>query len=142
MKTRIFTLSILLLSALTVLAGNKIDKLFDQVKDLPNAEYTHEKISKTEKKGVIDGIKNLEAVEAAIDESTYQTLRKTIVKGDYKPYEMLIDTHDDDEVVKILMKRNKKKITEVVIIDLEKDEINLVRFKRNLNSALLNDTIA
>ena len=137
MKTRIFTLSILLLSALTVLAGNKIDKLFDQVKDLPNAEYTHEKISKTEKKGVIDGIKNLEAVEAAIDESTYQTLRKTIVKGDYKPYEMLIDTHDDDEVVKILMKRNKKKITEVVIIDLEKDEINLVRFKGNLKSELL-----
>ncbi|HJB73617.1 MULTISPECIES: DUF4252 domain-containing protein [Barnesiella] len=141
MKTRIFTLSILLLSALTVLAGNKIDKLFDQVKDLPNAEYTHEKISKTEKKGVIDGIKNLEAVEAAIDESTYQTLRKTIVKGDYKPYEMLIDTHDDDEVVKILMKRNKKKITEVVIIDLEKDEINLVRFKGNLKSELLNKTI-
>lgn len=141
MKTRVFTLSILLLSALTVLAGNKIDKLFDQVKDLPNAEYTHEKISKTEKKGVIDGIKNLEAVEAAIDESTYQTLRKTIVKGDYKPYEMLIDTHDDDEVVKILMKRNKKKITEVVIIDLEKDEINLVRFKGNLKSELLNKTI-
>ena len=141
MKTRIFTLSILLLSALTVLAGNKIDKLFDQVKDLPNAEYTHEKISKTEKKGVIDGIKNLEAVEAAIDESTYQTLRKTIVKGDYKPYEMLIDTHDDDEVVKILMKRNKKKITEVVIIDLEKDEINLVRFKGNLKSEHLNKTI-
>lgn len=141
MKTRIFTLSILLLSALTVLAGNKIDKLFDQVKDLPNAEYTHEKISKTEKKGVIDGIKNLEAVEAAIDESTYQTLRKTIVKGDYKPYEMLIDTHDDDEVVKILMKRNKKKITEVVIIDLEKNEINLVRFKGNLKSELLNKTI-
>lgn len=141
MKTRIFTLSILLLSALTVLAGNKIDKLFDQVKDLPNAEYTHEKISKTEKKGVIDGIKNLEAVEAAIDESTYQTLRKTIVKGDYKPYEMLIDTHGDDEVVKILMKRNKKKITEVVIIDLEKDEINLVRFKGNLKSELLNKTI-
>lgn len=141
MKTRIFTLSILLLSALTVLAGNKIDKLFDQVKDLPNAEYTHEKISKTEKKGVIDGIKNLEAVEAAIDGSTYQTLRKTIVKGDYKPYEMLIDTHDNDEVVKILMKRNKKKITEVVIIDLEKDEINLVRFKGNLKSELLNKTI-
>ena len=141
MKTRIFTLSILLLSALTVLAGNKIDKLFDQVKDLPNAEYTHEKISKTEKKGVIDGIKNLEAVEAAIDESTYQTLRKTIVKGDYKAYEMPIDTHDDDEVVKILMKRNKKKITEVVIIDLEKDEINLVRFKGNLKSELLNKTI-
>lgn len=141
MKTRIFTLSILLLSALTVLAGNKIDKLFDQVKDLPNAEYTHEKISKTEKKGVIDGIKNLEAVEAAIDESIYQTLRKTIVKGDYKPYEMLIDTHDDDEVVKILMKRNKKKITEVVIIDLEKDKINLVRFKGNLKSELLNKTI-
>lgn len=141
MKTRIFTLSILLLSALTVLAGNKIDKLFDQVKDLPNAEYTHEKISKIEKKGVIDGIKNLEAVEAAIDESIYQTLRKTIVKGDYKPYELLIDTHDDDEVVKILMKRNKKKITEVVIIDLEKDEINLVRFKGNLKSELLNKTI-
>lgn len=141
MKTRIFTLSILLLSALTVLAGNKIDKLFDQVKDLPNAEYTHEKISKTEKKGVIDGIKTLEAVEAAIDESTYQALRKTIAKGDYKPYELLIDTQDDGEVVKILMKHNKKKITEVVIIDLEKDEINLVRFTGNLKSELLNKTI-
>ena len=131
MKTRIFTLSILLLSALTVLAGNK----------LPNAEYTHEKMSKTEKKGVIDGIKTLEAVEAAIDESTYQALRKTIAKGDYKPYELLIDTQDDGEVVKILMKHNKKKITEVVIINLEKDEINLVRFTGNLKSELLNKTI-
>lgn len=141
MKTRIITLSVLLLSALTVLAGNKVDNLFDQVKSLPNAEYTHEKMSKTEKKGVIDGIKTLEAVEAAIDESTYQALRKTIAKGDYKPYEMLIDTQDDGEVVKILMKRNKKKITEVVIINLEKDEINLVRFTGNLKSELLNKTI-
>ena len=39
------------------------------------------------------------------------------------------------------MKHNKKKITEVVIIDLEKDEINLVRFTGNLKSELLNKTI-
>lgn len=141
MRTRIIALSILLSAALTSWAGNKFDNLFEQVKSLPNAEYTHEKIDKTEKKGVIDGIKSLEAVEAAIDGNTYQALRKTIVKGNYEPYELLIDTQDDGEVVKIFMKRNKKKITEVVIIDLEKGEINLVRFKGNLKSELLNKTI-
>ncbi|OUN74702.1 DUF4252 domain-containing protein [Barnesiella sp. An55] len=137
MRTRIIALSILLFATLTVLAGNKIDNLFDQVKSLPNAEFTHEKIGKTEKKGVIDGIKTLEAVEAKIDESTYQTLRKSIVKGDYEPYELLIDTQEEGELTKIFMRHDKKKITEVVIIDLEKREINLVRFKGNLKSELL-----
>ena len=79
----------------------------------------------------------MEAVEAKIDESTYQTLRKSIVKGDYEPYELLIDTQEEGELTKIFMRHDKKKITEVVIIDLEKREINLVRFKGNLKSELL-----
>lgn len=134
MKTRILTIAIILFSALTALAGNSVDALFNRVKNLPHAEYANEKLSKSVAKGAIDGIKTIETAEAHIGPKAYQELRDEITKNNYKPYEPVIDTRDGDEVVKILIKNTKKKITEVVIIDLEKDEISLVRFKGNLKS--------
>ena len=49
----------------------------------------------------------------------------------------MLDTQDGDELVKIFMLKSKKKVTEVVILELEKEEINLVRFKGNLKSEIL-----
>lgn len=140
MKSRIFTLflSVLLGSFLhTALADKPIDDLFARVKNLPNAEYNEEKLSKSGLKGAFEGVKSIEVAEATLDETTYQTLRKEIVKGDYSPYELLLDTQDGDELVKIFMMQSKKKVTEVVILELEKEEINLVRFKGNLKSEIL-----
>lgn len=138
MKTRILTLFILLFAALTALSGNKMDNLFDQVKSLPYANYIHQKLDKSKSKGqgAIEGIKSIETVEAPIDPNTYQKLQKKIAKSNYTPYETIIDTREDDEQIKILIKNTKKKITEVVIINLEKDEISLVRFKGNLKSEM------
>lgn len=137
MQTRIIALFILLFAALTALAGNKVDNLFEQVKSLPNAQYSQNKLNKSALKGAFDGVKSIEVAEADIDKNSYQSLRKEIVQGDYRPYELLIDTQDDDELTKILMKKDKEKITEVVIIDLEKGAISLVRFKGNLKSGIL-----
>ena len=75
--------------------------------------------------------------EASLDETTYQTLRKEIVKKDYNPHELLLDTQEGDELVKIFMMQSKKKVTEVVILELDKERINLVRFKGNLKSEIL-----
>lgn len=137
MKTRILTLFILLFAALNaVLAGNSIDALFKRVKNLPHAEYMNEKLNKSAAQGAIEGIKTIETVEAPIDLNTYQKLQKKIAKSNYTPYETIIDTREDDEQIKILIKNTKKKITEVVIINLEKDEISLVRFKGNLKSEM------
>ena len=88
-------------------------------------------------KGAFEGVKSIEVAEASLDETTYQTLRKEIVKEDYNPHELLLDTQDGDELVKIFMLKSKKKVTEVVILELEKEEINLVRFKGNLKSEIL-----
>ena len=138
MKTRILLLSVLLASFLNMAwAGNAIDDLFTRVKNLPDAEYSEEKLNKSGLKGAFEGVKSIEVAEASIDETTYQTLRKEIVKRDYSPYELLLDTQDGDELVKIFMMKSKKKVTEVVILDLEKGEIDLVRFKGNLKSEIL-----
>ena len=136
MKTRILTIAILLFTALTALAGNSVDVLFNRVKNLPHAEYMNERLNKSVAQGAIEGIKTIETVEAPIDPNTYQKLQKKIAKSNYTPYETIIDTREDDEQIKILIKNAKKKITEVVIINLEKDEISLVRFKGNLKSEM------
>ena len=96
----------------------------------------NEKLNKSAAQGAIEGIKTIETVEAPIDPNTYQKLQKKIAKSNYTPYETIIDTREDDEQIKILIKNTKKKITEVVIINLEKDEISLVRFKGNLKSEM------
>ena len=138
MKTRVLLLSVLLASFLNMAwAGNAIDDLFTRVKNLPDAEYSEEKLNKSGLKGAFEGVKSIEVAEASIDETTYQALRKEIVKRDYSPYELLLDTQDGDELVKIFMMKSKKKVTEVVILDLEKGEIDLVRFKGNLKSEIL-----
>ena len=138
MKSRIFLLIIVLLSTLQILfANNKIDNLFKKTKELPNAEYYTEDFKKPQVKGVVDGVKAIEVVEADIDNATYLALKKEIEEVDFKPYETILTTSEDDEFVKILIKSTPKKIKEVVVISLYSDEINVVRCKGNLKSDML-----
>ena len=119
MKSRIFLLIIVLLSTLQIsFANNKIDNLFKKTKELPNAEYYTEDFKKPQVKGVVDGVKAIEEV-------------------DFKPYETILTTSEDDEFVKILIKSTPKKIKEIVVISLYSDEINVVRCKGNLKSDML-----
>jgi len=135
MKSRIFLLIIVLLSTLQILfANNKIDNLFKKTKELPNAEYYTEDFKKPQVKGVVDGVKAIEVVEADIDNLA---LKKEIEEVDFKPYETILTTSEDDEFVKILIKSTPKKIKEVVVISLYSDEINVVRCKGNLKSDML-----
>lgn len=139
MKSRIFLLIIVLLSTLQIsFANNKIDNLFKKTKELPNAEYYTEDFKKPQVKGVVDGVKAIEVVEADIDNATYLALKKEIEEVDFKPYETILTTSEDDEFVKILIKSTPKKIKEVVVvISLYSDEINVVRCKGNLKSDML-----
>ena len=131
MKSRIFLLIIVLLSTLQIsFANNKIDNLFKKTKELPNAEYYTEDFK-------VDGVKAIEVVEADIDNATYLALKKEIEEVDFKPYETILTTSEDDEFVKILIKSTPKKIKEVVVISLYSDEINVVRCKGNLKSDML-----
>ena len=129
MKSRIFLLIIVLLSTLQIsFANNKIDNLFKKTKELPNAEYYTEDFKKPQV---------IEVVEADIDNATYLALKKEIEEVDFKPYEAILTTSEDDEFVKILIKSTPKKIKEIVVISLYSDEINVVRCKGNLKSDML-----
>ena len=133
MKSRIFLLIIVLLSTLQIsFANNKIDNLFKKTKELPNAEYYTEDFKKPQVKGVVDGVKVIEVVEADIDNATYLALKKEIEEVDFKPYEAILTTSEDDE-----FKSTPKKIKEIVVISLYSDEINVVRCKGNLKSDML-----
>ena len=133
MKSRIFLLIIVLLSTLQIsFANNKIDNLFKKTKELPNAEYYTEDFKNPQVKGVVDGVKAIEVVEADIDNATYLALKKEIEEVDF-----ILTTSEDDEFVKILIKSTPKKIKEIVVISLYSDEINVVRCKGNLKSDML-----
>ena len=142
MKSRIFLLIIVLLSTLQIsFANNKIDNLFKKTKELPNAEYSHIVLINDNNYVVShykrQGVKVIEVVEADIDNATYLALKKEIEEVDFKPYEAILTTSEDDEFVKILIKSTPKKIKEIVVISLYSDEINVVRCKGNLKSDML-----
>ena len=103
-------------------------------RSLPNAEYYTEDFKKPQVKGVVDGVKAIEVVEADIDNATYLALKKEIEEVDFKPYETILTTSEDDEFVKIFIKFTPKKIKEIVVISLYSDEINVVRCKRELKN--------
>ena len=91
MKFRIFTLflTVMLASFLhTALADTPIDALFTRIKNLPDAEYSEEKLNKSGLKGAFEGVKSIEVTEASLEDTTYQTLRKENVKEDYTPHEL------------------------------------------------------
>ena len=70
-------LTVMLASFLhTALADTPIDALFTRIKNLPDAEYSEEKLNKSGLKGAFEGVKSIEVAEASLDETTYQTLRK------------------------------------------------------------------
>ena len=134
MKSRIFLLIIVLLSTLQIsFANNKIDNLFKKTKELPNAEYYTEDFKKPQVKGVVDGVKVIEVVEADIDNATYLALKKEIEEVDFKPYEAILTTSEDDEFGFSAASSPR----EIVVISLYSDEINVVRCKGNLKSDML-----
>ena len=72
-----------------------------------------------------------------MEKSELEALKKEIEEVDFKPYETILTTSEDDEFVKILIKSTPKKIKEIVVISLYSDEINVVRCKGNLKSDML-----
>ena len=140
MKSRIFLLIIVLLSTLQIsFANNKIDNLFKKTKELPNAEYYTEDFKKPQYSDNYNAAWKYfgKFFEAEIDNANYLNLKKEIEEVDFKRYETILTTSEDDEFVKILIKSTPKKIKEVVVISLYSDEINVVRCKGNLKSDML-----
>lgn len=146
MKTRIFIAAMALLCSSTLFAGNCIDSLAASISRIPNVEKVSLnpfvlsliKPFSPEMKGV----KSMDILNAeGISTADYDRLKNQISRCNDDKYETLVSANEDNETARILMKVEKDKIREIVIISLEEDEVSLIRIKGAIDPKQLNDII-
>ena len=147
MKTRIFLTALLLLGCSSaIVAENCIDNLSRSIARLPEAQTVNInpfvmnliKPFSSEMKGV----KSMNIVSAEdISTADYTRLKKLIEDCQSEGYETIISSNEDGEIARILMKMEKDKIREIVILSLEEDEANLIRIKGAIDPKQLNEII-
>ena len=88
------------------------------------------------------GVKSMNIVSAEdISTADYTRLKKLIEDCQSEGYETVISSNEDGEIARILMKMEKDKIREIVILSLEEDEANLIRIKGAIDPKQLNEII-
>ena len=68
-----------------------------------------------------------------ISSKDYTRFEKIITQCDSDGYETVTSSNEENEIVRILMKIEKEKIREIVIISLEENEISLIRIKGKID---------
>ena len=136
MKTKILILALAAFCSFSsISAGNCIDNLFNTASRMPNAEKVNLnsfvlgllKPFSSELKG----IKSMSIIDAEnISSKDYTRFEKIITQCDSDGYETVTSSN---EIVRILMKIEKEKIREIVIISLEENEISLIRIKGKID---------
>ena len=143
MKTRIFLTALLLLGCSSaIVAGNCIDNLSRSIARLPvNINPFVMNLIKPFS-SEMKGVKSMNIVSAEdISTADYTRLKKLIEDCQSEGYETIISSNEDGEIARILMKMEKDKIREIVILSLEEDEANLIRIKGAIDPKQLNEII-
>ena len=142
MKTKsLITVIVLLYYSLSAFAGNSIDDLSKSIAQIPHAEHLNVNSLTL---GLIKpfapelkGVNNVEILNAEnISNKDY-----TRLQCNTSEYETLVSSNDNDEIARILMKTEKEKIREMVIISLEKDEISLIRIKGKIDNKQMEELV-
>ena len=82
----------------------------------------------------LKGIKSMSIIDAEnISSKDYTRFEKIITQCDSDGYETVTSSNEENEIVRILMKIEKEKIREIVIISLEENEISLIRIKGKID---------
>ena len=147
MKTKsLITAIALLYCSLSAFAGNSIDDLSKSIAQIPHAEHLNVNSLTL---GLIKpfapelkGVNNVEILNAEnISNKDYTRLQALIAQCNTSEYETLVSSNDNDEIARILMKTEKEKIREMVIISLEKDEISLIRIKGKIDPKQMEELV-
>ena len=132
MKTKILILALAAFCSFSsISAGNCIDNLFNTASRMPNSfvlgllkPFSSE----------LKGIKSMSIIDAEnISSKDYTRFEKIITQCDSDGYETVTSSNEENEIVRILMKIEKEKIREIVIISLEENEISLIRIKGKID---------
>ena len=135
MKTKILILALAAFCSFSsISAGNCIDNLFNTASRMPNAEKVNLNSFLKPFSSELKGIKSMSIIDAEnISSKDYTRFEKIITQCDSDGYETVTSSNEENEIVRILMKIEKEKIREIVIISLEENEISLIRIKGKID---------
>ena len=117
MKTKILILALAAFCSFSsISASNCIDNLFNTASRMPNAEKV-----------------NLNSFVLGLLKPFSSELKGIKSMSIIDAYETVTSSNEENEIVRILMKIEKEKIREIVIISLEENEISLIRIKGKID---------
>ena len=147
MKTKSLLIAITLLGYSSVLfADNCIDNLSKSIARIPEAQNINiNSFALNLLKPFSPELKGVKAMEILnadqLSEQDYKKFKNLITRCNSGEYETMVSTSEDDEMARILLKTEKDRIREMVIISLEPSEISLIRIKGNIDPKQMEELV-
>jgi hypothetical protein len=136
MKTKILILALAAFCSFSsISAGNCIDNLFNTASNAEKVNLNSFVLGLLKPfSSELKGIKSMSIIDAEnISSKDYTRFEKIITQCYSDGYETVTSSNEENEIVRILMKIEKEKIREIVIISLEENEISLIRIKGKID---------
>lgn len=152
---KVMMMAVLAFMTMTVQAQMSVDRLMRKYKHSPKAEYVHVpkmmmSLAKTIKTGDADDyskyIKHINSIKVLDMEDCSKAVKQQFFKDVARlktvGYEELMKAKEADEQTVIMVKRNKTRIKELVIVDSDDDDAALIQILGNIKNSEIQKIIA
>jgi vacuolar-type H+-ATPase subunit F/Vma7 len=113
--------------------------MFKRIGIIPDMELNDKDVNLSHVIKSMTGFYSLSASNAKVREALRKDIDKYIQSSDY---ELLMESKDDDEIMRIYIVGDEETITSFVMLEYEDDEINFISIDGNMNRAQMEDLLA
>ena len=141
MKKTVFTIILMTVWAANM-AAQSVDDLFKEFKDKSNVEYIEIPkammsmastfIKKEDGSDVIKRVNHITILNIENDSQLCQDFAQKAISLNRNGYETMVNSNEDKEKTRILVKTKNENITEMVVLNIEPNECSLIQIKGKL----------
>ena len=141
MKKTVFTIILMAVWAANM-AAQSVDDLFKEFKDKSNVEYIEIPkammsmastfIKKEDGSDVIKRVNHITILNIENDPQLCQDFAQIAISFIRNGYETMVNSNEDKEKTRILVKTKNENITEMVVLNIEPNECSLIQIKGKL----------
>ena len=141
MKKTVFTIILMAVWAANM-AAQSVDDLFKEFKDKSNVEYIEIPkammsmastfIKKEDGSDVIKRVNHITILNIENDPQLCQDFAQKAISLNRNGYETMVNSNEDKEKIRILVKTKNENITEMVVLNIEPNECSLIQIKGKL----------
>ena len=141
MKKTIFTIMLTTIWAANM-AAQSVDDLFKEYKNKTNVEYIEIPqammsmastfVKKDKGSDIIKRVNHITILNIENDPQLCQDFAQKAISLNRNGYETMVNSNEDKEKIRILVKTKNENITEMVVLNIEPNECSLIQIKGKL----------